>query len=78
MSSCPVYRCSNTLNAVSNVSRDVDVVLTIDDEPILSRQHALLIAARLNPGEQVEIEGWREGQRFRATLTVSERREQAL
>ena len=57
--------------------RGGDVVLAIDDEPILSRQHALLIAARLNPGEQVEIEGWRDGQRFRATLTVTERREQA-
>ena len=56
--------------------RGGDVILAIDDEPILSRQHALLIAARLNPGELVEIEGWRDGQRFRATLTVSERREQ--
>jgi serine protease DegS len=56
--------------------RGGDVILAIDNEPILSRQHALLIAARLNPGEQVEIEGWRDGQRFRATLTVTERREQ--
>ena len=56
--------------------RGGDVILAIDNEPILSRQHALLIAARLNPGEQVEIEGWRDGQRFRATLTVTERPEQ--
>jgi len=56
--------------------RGGDVILAIDNEPILSRQHALLIAARLNPGEQVEIEGWRDGQRFRATLTVTERSDQ--
>ena len=56
--------------------RGGDVILAIDNEPILSQQHALLIAARLNPGEQVEIEGWRDGQRFRATLIVTERTEQ--
>jgi len=52
-----------------------DVILAIDGEGIRSPQQALLLVARLNPGEQVEIEGWRDGQRFRATLTVAERPE---
>jgi serine protease DegS len=52
-----------------------DVILGIDGEPIRSRQQALLIVARMNPGEQVAIEGWRDGQRFRATLIVAERPE---
>ena len=52
-----------------------DVILGIGGEPIRSRQQALLLVARLNPGEQVEIEGWRSGQRFRATLVVAERPE---
>ncbi len=52
-----------------------DVILAINDEPIESRQEALLLVARLNPGDQVEIVGWREGQRFRANLIAAERPE---
>lgn len=52
-----------------------DVILVIDGEPIRSRQQALLLVARMNPGESVEIEGWRDGQRFRAALVVAERPE---
>lgn len=54
-----------------------DVILGIDGEAIRSRQQALLLAARMNPGEQVEIEGWRDGTRFTATLVVAERPELA-
>ncbi len=50
-----------------------DVILAIDGEPIRSRQQALLLVARLNPGERVEVDGWRDGQRFSATLVVAER-----
>ena len=50
-----------------------DVVLTINGDPITSRQQALLIVARLNPEDQVQIEGLRNGQRFRATIVVTER-----
>jgi serine peptidase DegS len=50
-----------------------DVILKIDGESIRSRQQALLIVARLNPGEEVEVEAWRNGQRFSATLIVAER-----
>ena len=54
-----------------------DVILGIDGESIRSRQQALLLVARLNPGEQVEIVGWRDGGRFRAILVVAERPELA-
>ena len=52
-----------------------DVILAIDGEAIRSPQQALLLVARLNPGDQVEIDGWRDGQRFRAMLVVAERPE---
>jgi serine peptidase DegS len=50
-----------------------DIILAIDGEPIRSRQQALLIVARLNPEDQVEMEGMRAGQPFRVTLTAAER-----
>jgi serine peptidase DegS len=52
-----------------------DVILTINEEPIRSRQQALLLVARLNPGDQVDIVGWRNNQRFTATLFAAERPE---
>jgi serine peptidase DegS len=53
--------------------RQGDVILSINGEAIRSRQQALLLVAGLEPGELVELNGWRAGQRFRATLTVAER-----
>lgn len=50
-----------------------DVVLSINGETIRSRQQALLIVARLNPEDRVEMEGLRDGQRFRVTMTAAER-----
>ena len=50
-----------------------DVILTIKDEPIRSRQQALLLVAALEPGDEVQLTGWRDGQQFRATLLVAER-----
>jgi len=58
--------------AIAGLQRG-DVILGIDGEPIRSRQEALLLVARMNPGEQVEVDGWRNGERFSATLTVAER-----
>ncbi|MDX1403212.1 MAG: trypsin-like peptidase domain-containing protein [Woeseiaceae bacterium] len=52
-----------------------DVILSIDGEAVRSRQQALLITARMNPGEEVEVVAWRDGQRFSATLAVAERPE---
>lgn len=50
-----------------------DVILQINGEAIRSRQQALLLVAGLEPGDDVELTGWRDGQRFRASLTVAER-----
>lgn len=58
--------------AISGLQRG-DVILGIDGEPIRSRQEALLLVARMNPGTQVEVDGWRDGERFSAMLTVAER-----
>ena len=53
--------------------RQGDIVLAIEDEPILSRQQALLLVAAMEPGETVDITAWRNGARFMATVTVAER-----
>ena len=58
--------------AIAGLQRG-DVILSINGEAIRSRQQALLIVAGQKPGDEVEINGWRDGQRFRATLAVSER-----
>ena len=50
-----------------------DIILAINGEPIRTRQQALLIVARLNPDDQLQVEGIRGGQPFQATLTVAER-----
>ena len=50
-----------------------DVILAINGEPIRSRQQALLIVARLNPEDEVEMEGLRDGQQFRVSLIAVER-----
>jgi serine peptidase DegS len=53
--------------------RQGDVILSINGETIRSRQQALLIVARLHPEDQVEMEGLRDGQRFRVSLIAAER-----
>jgi len=50
-----------------------DVILTINSESIRLRQQALLMVAALEPGDKVDVEGWRGGQRFQATLIAAER-----
>lgn len=50
-----------------------DVILTINGEPIETQNEALLLVARLNPGDEIEIEGFRNGQDFNATLVAAER-----
>ena len=50
-----------------------DIIVSIDGEQIRSSQQALLIVARMNPGDAVEMEGLRDGQRIRVNLTVTER-----
>jgi serine protease DegS len=50
-----------------------DVILSINGESILSQRQALLIVAGTNPGDEVDIIGWRDGQRFSTTVIVGER-----
>ncbi len=50
-----------------------DIIESINGELIRSEQQALLIVARLNPGDAVEMIGIRNGQRFRVSLTATER-----
>ena len=50
-----------------------DVILAINGEPIRSQQQALLLVAALEPGDEVQLEGWRDGQRFRVSLIAAER-----
>lgn len=50
-----------------------DIILSINGEPIRSRQQAVLIVARLNPGDVVEMEGLRDGEPFSVTMTAAER-----
>ncbi|MDH5346115.1 MAG: PDZ domain-containing protein, partial [Gammaproteobacteria bacterium] len=52
-----------------------DIILSINNEEIRSRQQALLIVARLNPEDEVHMEGLRNGEPFSVTLTVTERRQ---
>ena len=50
-----------------------DIIVAINGEEIVSRQQALLIVARLNPDDVVEMQGLRNGQPFRVSLMVTER-----
>ncbi|MGH8195064.1 MAG: S1C family serine protease [Woeseiaceae bacterium] len=50
-----------------------DVILAINGEPIRTAQQALLLVAALEPGDQINLNGWRDGQPFTATLTAAER-----
>jgi serine protease DegS len=50
-----------------------DVILSINGEPIHNAQQARLLVAALEPGDRISLEGWRNGQRFTATLTAAER-----
>lgn len=50
-----------------------DVILAINDEPIRTAQQARLLVAALEPGDQINLDGWRNGQPFTATLTAAER-----
>jgi serine peptidase DegS len=53
--------------------KDGDVILAINEEPIRTAQQARLLVAALEPGDQIDIQGWRNGTAFSATLTAAER-----
>jgi serine peptidase DegS len=50
-----------------------DIVLSIDGEPIRSRQQALLLVAAMEPGDEVVFTALRDGERFDVTVVVVER-----
>lgn len=52
-----------------------DVIVSINDEPIFSQRQARLLVAGSNPGDQVDIKGWRDGGEFRTTIIAGERPE---
>lgn len=53
--------------------RQGDIILAINDEPIRTAQQARLLVAALEPGDRIQLDGWRDGQYFTATLTAAER-----
>lgn len=53
-----------------------DVILEMNGEPVYSQRQALLISAGTSPGDTVDVTGLRDGQRFNATVTASERPEE--
>ena len=50
-----------------------DVILEINGESIYSQRQAQLVSASTAPGDQVEVVGIRDGERFTATVTAGER-----
>jgi serine peptidase DegS len=53
--------------------REGDVIVAINGEAIFSQRQAQLLVAGVSPGEEVEIIGVRDGQRFRTTVVATER-----
>jgi serine peptidase DegS len=52
---------------------DGDVILAINDEPIRTAQQARLLVAALEPGDQIELQVWRDSRSFEVTVTAAER-----
>jgi serine peptidase DegS len=50
-----------------------DVILSINGEQILQERQALLIAASTKPGDEIDVEAWRDGETFRTTVVATER-----
>ena len=50
-----------------------DVIVAINGEPIYSQRQAQLLVAGTSPGDEVEIVGIRDGQRFTTTVIATER-----
>jgi len=50
-----------------------DVILAINNEPIVSQRQARLLVAGTSPGDAVNVVGLRDGQQFTATIIVGER-----
>ena len=53
--------------------REGDVIVAINGEAIFSQRQAQLVVAGTSPGDEVEIVGIRDGQRFETTVIAAER-----
>lgn len=58
--------------AAAGLLRD-DVVLTINGEPVSSPEQARLRVAGMDPGDEISVTAWRDGQTFATTIIVVER-----
>ena len=48
-------------------------IIAINGESIISQRQAQLLVAGTSPGDEVEIAGIRDGQRFQTTVIATER-----
>jgi serine peptidase DegS len=53
--------------------RQGDVILAINDDPIRTAQQAQLLVAALEPGDEIELLGWRDNKPFTVRVTAAER-----
>jgi serine peptidase DegS len=53
--------------------REGDVIVAINGEAIFSQRQAQMVVAGTSPGDEVEIVGIRDGQRFETTVIATER-----
>jgi serine protease DegS len=53
--------------------REGDVIVAINGEPIFTQRQAQLLVAGVSPGDEVEVDGMRDGQRFQTTVIATER-----
>jgi serine peptidase DegS len=53
--------------------RQGDVIIEIDGETILSQRQAQLLVAGASPGDELDLVGVRDGQRFQTTVIATER-----
>jgi serine peptidase DegS len=62
---------------IAGVQKD-DIILSINDEPILTERQALLIVAAAKPGDELELLVWRDGTHQSITVIATERAELPL
>ncbi len=58
--------------AAANLTRG-DVIIAINGEPIFTDRQARLLVAGTNPGDEAELIGIKDGERFTTTVIVAER-----
>ena len=62
---------------IAGVRKD-DIILSINDEPIVTERQALLIVAAAKPGDELDLLIWRDGTHRRITVHATERSELPL